>query len=95
MNSENKSLKLKFKLKELDIFIIDEMSMVNIDLIGSIYSTFVLVDRKLSLSKWSIKIERVINLFLKKIDTNILMNSIIYEDENKIDQIKNIFKYSN
>jgi len=36
LNSQNKSLKLKFKLKELDIFIIDEMSMVNIDLIESV-----------------------------------------------------------
>ena len=35
LNSQNKYLKLKFKLKELDIFIIDEMSMVNIDLIES------------------------------------------------------------
>jgi len=39
----------------------------NIGLIGSINSPFVLVDRKLSLEKWSRKIERVINLFLKKI----------------------------
>ena len=30
-NSKQKAIKLKFKLKELDIFIIDEMSMVNID----------------------------------------------------------------
>ena len=29
---------MKFKLKELDIFIIDEMSMVNIDLIESVLS---------------------------------------------------------
>ncbi len=67
----------------------------NIDLIGSLNSPFVLVDRKLSLAKWSRKIERVINLFLKKIDKDNLINSIIYEDDNKIDQIKNIFKYSN
>ncbi len=67
----------------------------NIGLIGSLHSPFVLVNRKLSLSKWSKKIERVINLFLKKIDTDNLMNSIIYKDDNKIDQIKNIFKYSN
>ena len=38
----------------------------NIGLIGSLNSPFVLVNRKLSLSKWSKKIERVINLFLKK-----------------------------
>jgi len=36
LNSQNKYLNLKFKLKELDIFIIDEMSMVNIDLIESV-----------------------------------------------------------
>ncbi len=67
----------------------------DIGLIGSINSPFILVHRKLSLAKWSGKIERVINSFLKKIDTDILMNSIIYEDDNKIDQIKNIFEYSN
>jgi len=38
----------------------------NIGLIGSHNSPFVLVNRKLSLSKWSKKIERVINLFLNK-----------------------------
>ena len=64
----------------------------DIGLIGSINSPFVLVDRKLSLSKWSRKIDRVINSFLKKIDTDILINSIISEDDNKIDQIKNIFE---
>ena len=74
--------------KHLDI-------LKNIGLIGSLDSPFVLVDRKLSLAKWSKKIERVINLFLKKIDKDNLMNSIIYKDDNKIDQIKNIFKYSN
>ncbi len=67
----------------------------NIGLIGQLNSPFVLVNRKLSLSKWSKKIERVTNAFLKKIDTNILMNSVIYEDDNKIDEIKNILKYSN
>jgi len=67
----------------------------NIGLIGSLNSPFVLLDRKLSLSKWSKKIERVMNLFLKKIDTDNLMNSLINKDDNKIDQIKNIFKYSN
>ena len=39
LNSQNKSLNLKFKLKELDIFIIDEMSMVNIDLIESVLNS--------------------------------------------------------
>ena len=53
------------------------------------------MNRKLSLSKWSKKIERVINLFLKKIDSDNLMNSIFYKDDNRINQIKNIFKYSN
>ena len=67
----------------------------NIGLIGSLNSPFVLLDRKLSLSKWSKKIERVMNLFFKKIDTDNLMNSLIYKNDNKIDQIKNIFKYSN
>ncbi|MCR8540458.1 MAG: AAA family ATPase [Prochlorococcus marinus CUG1439] len=67
----------------------------DIGLIGALDSPFVLVDRKLSLAKWSGKIDRVINSFLEKIDTDILINSIIYEDDNKIDQIKNIFKYSN
>ena len=38
----------------------------NIGLIDSPNSPFVLVDRKLSLAKWSRKIERVINLFIKK-----------------------------
>ena len=36
-NSHQKAIKLKFKLKELDIFIIDEMSMVSIDMIESIF----------------------------------------------------------
>ena len=67
----------------------------DIGLTGSLNSPLVLIDRKLSLAKWSGKIDRVINSFLKKIETNILMNSIIYEDDNKIDQIKNIFEYSN
>ena len=38
----------------------------NIGLIGSLNSPFILVNRKLSLSKWSKKIERVINSFQKK-----------------------------
>ena len=38
----------------------------NIGLIGALNSPFVLANRKLSLSKWSKKIERVINSFLKK-----------------------------
>ena len=45
--------------KHLDI-------LKSIGLIGLLNSPFVLVDRKLSLAKWSRKIERVINSFLKK-----------------------------
>ena len=45
--------------KHLDI-------LKNIGLIGLRNSPFVLVDRTLSLSKWSKKIERVMNLFQKK-----------------------------
>ncbi len=67
----------------------------DIGLTGSINSPFVLVDRKLSLAKWSRKIDRVINSFLKKIDSDILINSIISQDDSKIDQIKNIFEKSN
>ncbi len=67
----------------------------DIGLIGSPNSPFLLFDRKLTLVKWSAKIDRVINSFLKKIDADIFINSIIYDDDNKIDQIKNIFEYSN
>ena len=66
----------------------------DIGLIGSPDSPFLLFDRKLTLAKWSAKIDRVINSFLKKIDADIFINSIIHDD-NKIDQIKNIFEYSN
>ena len=66
-----------------------------IGLIGCLDSPFLIVDRKLSLAKWSRKINRVINSFLKKIDIDILTNSIIHKDDNKIDEIKNIFKYPN
>jgi len=45
--------------KHLDI-------LKNIGLIGCLNSPFVLLDRKLTLAKWSRKIERVINSFLKK-----------------------------
>ena len=38
----------------------------NIGLIGSLNSPFVLVNRKISLSIWSKKIEKVFNSFLKK-----------------------------
>ena len=60
----------------------------NIGLIGSLHSPFVLANRKLSLSKWSKKIERVINSFLKKIDTDNLMHSMIYKEDNKLIKLK-------
>ncbi len=41
------------------------------------------------------KIDRVVNYFLKKIDTGVLIDSIRDEDDNKTDQIKNIFNNSN
>ena len=66
-----------------------------IGLIGSPNSPFLLFDRKLTLANWSAKIDRVINSFLKKIDTENLMKSTIHKDDNKIDQIKNILKHSN
>ncbi len=67
----------------------------DLGLIDSLNSPFVLKDRKLSLAKWSGKIDRVINYFLKKIDTGVLIDSIRDEDDNKTDQIKNIFNNSN
>jgi len=67
----------------------------DLGLIDSLNSPFVLEDRKLSLAKWSGKIDRVVNHFLKKIDTGVLIDSIRDEDDNKIDQIKNIFNNSN
>ncbi len=67
----------------------------DLGLIDSLNSPFVLEDRKLSLAKWSGKIDRVINYFLKKIDTGVLIDSISDEDDNKTDQIKNIFNNSN
>ena len=67
----------------------------DLGLIDSLNSPFVLDDRKLSLAKWSGKIDRVINYFLKKIDTGVLIDSISDEDDNKIEQIKNIFNNSN
>ena len=78
LNSQNKSLKLKFKLKELDIFIIDEMSMVNIDLIESVLSLLakdckiILVGDKNQLSPvnncsiWNYLFEFVENSLIKK-----------------------------
>ena len=46
----------------------------NIGLIGYSNSPFILVDRKLSLAKWSRKIERVINLFLNSMKKNMVIS---------------------
>ena len=67
----------------------------DLGLINNYASPLILTDRKLSLAKWSVKIDRVINTFLKKIDHSISFNSTIDNADNKIDQIKNIFKTSN
>ena len=66
----------------------------DIGLINSPNSPFVLIDKKLSLTKWSGKINRVMSSFLKMIDKNISLNLVINND-NKVDQIKNIFESSN
>ncbi len=63
----------------------------NIGLINSSNSPFVFIDRKLALAKWSGKINRIINVFLEKID-RIAINS---KNDNKLDQIINIFESSN
>ena len=63
----------------------------DLGLLNSFNSPFVLFDRKLALAKWSGKINRVINAFLEKIDT-IAINS---NNDNKLEQIKNIFESSN
>ncbi len=63
----------------------------DIKLLNSFNAPFVFKNRKLALAKWSGKIDRVINAFLKKID-KIAINS---NDDNKLDQIKNIFESSN
>ena len=63
----------------------------DLGLLNSFNSPFFFNDRKLSLAKWSGKINRVENTFLKKIDKI----PIIINDENKLNQIKNIFETSN
>ncbi len=63
----------------------------DLGLLNSFNSPFVFKNRKLSLSKWSVKINRVENIFLKKIDK--IPIKINYD--NKLHQIKNIFKSSN
>ena len=70
----------------------DHLRVLNdLGLLNSFNSPFVLFDRKLALAKWSGKINRVINAFLEKIDT-IAINS---NNDNKLEQIKNIFESSN
>ncbi len=63
----------------------------DLGLLNSLNSPFVFNDRKLSLAKWSGKINRVINAFLKKIDK--IPKKL--NDDNKLHQIKNIFQSSN
>ena len=63
----------------------------DLGLLNTSNAPFVFAHRKLSLAKWSGKIERVINAFLKKID-KIAINS---NADNKLDQIKKIFESSN
>ncbi len=63
----------------------------DLGLLNDSNAPFVFTDRKLAFAKWSGKIDRVINAFLKKID-KITINS---DNDNKLDQIKNIFESSN
>lgn len=63
----------------------------DLGLLNSFNSPFVFSERKLSLAKWSGKINRILNIFLKKIDKI----PIKINDDNKLHQIKNIFKSSN
>ncbi len=63
----------------------------DLGLLNSFNSPFVFKNRKLSLAKWSVKINRVVNIFLKKIDKI----PIKINDVNKLNQMKNIFKSSN
>ena len=65
--------------------------LMELGLLNTSNAPFVFSDRKLALAKWSGKIDRVINAFLKKID-KIAINS---NTDNKLDQIKNIFESSN
>ena len=63
----------------------------DLGLLNSFNSPFVFKNRKLSLAKWSVKINRVVNIFLKKIDKIPAKSN----DDNKLHKIKNIFKSSN
>ncbi len=63
----------------------------DLGLLNSFNSPFVFKNRKLSLAKWSVKTNRVVNIFLKKIHKI----PIKINDDDKLHQIKNIFKSSN
>ena len=63
----------------------------HLGLLNSFKAPFIFNDRKLSLSKWSVKINRVLNSILKKIEKIPLKSN----DKNKLLQIKNIFECSN
>ncbi len=63
----------------------------DLGLLNTSNAPFIFVNRKLSLAKWSGKIDRVMNAFLKKIDKI----AITTNTDNKLDQIKNIFESSN
>ncbi len=69
--------------------------LIELGLLNTLNAPFKLIDRKLSLAKWSGKIDRVIKSLLKKIDTDVSINSIVDKDDNKMEQIKNIFEKSN
>ncbi len=60
-------------------------------LLNASNAPFIFTDRKLALAKWSRKIDRVIDAFLKKIDKIVITKN----NDNKLDQIKNIFESSN
>ena len=59
----------------------------DIGLIGSPNSPFLLFDRKLTLAKWSAKIDRVINSFLKKIDADIFISKAPLKRINYLDNL--------
>ena len=63
----------------------------DLGLVNASNAPFFFTDGKLALAKWSGKIDRVINNFLKKIDKIAISSN----KDNKLDQIKNIFKSSN
>ncbi len=67
----------------------------DLELLNLLDSPFMFSNRKLSLAKWSRKIDRVIGSFLKRIDKKILINKKNKNYENKLNQICDIFKSSN